>query len=173
MTRFTDGRTTSDDYSAFNEVWDRPEGGMHQYLYRFLTSPDATFQHIAVWTIVQLLDSGDPQLVSNIVSSNLLIPNISQLAQSQPSSPSSSNGTPRSHSPSYTTETGDGQGEIQLLARRILDHVNGEADMVPGSVAGSHMQAGSYVPGSSVASSVRDHEELRRSVRDAFGAPRR
>lgn len=31
---------------------------MHQYLYRFLTSSDATFQHIAVWTIVQLLESG-------------------------------------------------------------------------------------------------------------------
>jgi vacuolar protein 8 len=31
---------------------------MHKYLYRFLTSTDATFQHIAVWTIVQLLESG-------------------------------------------------------------------------------------------------------------------
>jgi vacuolar protein 8 len=39
-------------------VWDKPDGGMHRYLYRFLTSSDATFQHIAVWTIVQLLESG-------------------------------------------------------------------------------------------------------------------
>lgn len=31
---------------------------MHKYLYRFLTSADATFQHIALWTIVQLLESG-------------------------------------------------------------------------------------------------------------------
>lgn len=53
-----DGRSASDDYSAFNDVWDKPDGGMHQYLYRFLTSIDATFQHIAVWTIVQLLESG-------------------------------------------------------------------------------------------------------------------
>lgn len=53
-----DGRSATDDYSAFNDVWDKPEGGMHRYLYRFLTSPDATFQHIAVWTIVQLLESG-------------------------------------------------------------------------------------------------------------------
>ena len=53
-----DGRTTTDDYSAFNDVWDKPNGGMHRYLYRFLTSTDATFQHIAVWTIVQLLESG-------------------------------------------------------------------------------------------------------------------
>lgn len=53
----SDGRTDQDDYSAFNEVWDKPDDGMHGYLYRFLTSPDATFQHIAVWTIVQLLES--------------------------------------------------------------------------------------------------------------------
>jgi len=52
-----DGRTPADDYSAFNDVWDKPDGGMHQYLFRFLSSPDATFQHIAVWTIVQLLES--------------------------------------------------------------------------------------------------------------------
>jgi hypothetical protein len=56
--RFSDGRTATDDYSAFNDVWDKPDGGMHKYLFRFLTSPDATFQHIAVWTIVQLLESG-------------------------------------------------------------------------------------------------------------------
>jgi hypothetical protein len=53
-----DGRTSMDDYAAFNDVWDKPDGGMHKYLYRFLMSPDATFQHIAVWTIVQLLESG-------------------------------------------------------------------------------------------------------------------
>lgn len=53
-----DGRAPTDDYSAFNDVWEKPDGGMHKYLYRFLTSPDATFQHIAVWTIVQLLESG-------------------------------------------------------------------------------------------------------------------
>ncbi|KZT58395.1 ARM repeat-containing protein [Calocera cornea HHB12733] len=52
------GRSTADDYSAFNDVWDKPEGGLHAYLYRFLSSTDATFQHIAVWTIVQLLESG-------------------------------------------------------------------------------------------------------------------
>ena len=70
-----DGRTTSDDYSAFNEVWDKPEGGMHKYLYRFLTSPDATFQHIAVWTIVQLLESGGTSMSIScgIISSYFLL----------------------------------------------------------------------------------------------------
>lgn len=57
LDHLSDGRGDKDDYSAFNEVWDKPDDGMHGYLYRFLTSPDATFQHIAVWTIVQLLES--------------------------------------------------------------------------------------------------------------------
>ena len=53
-----DGRTGSDDYGPFNDVWDKPDGGLHAYFYRFLSSTDTTFQHIAVWTIVQLLESG-------------------------------------------------------------------------------------------------------------------
>jgi len=144
---------------------------MHRYLYHFLTSPDATFQHIAVWTIVQLLESGDPQLISSIRSSSLLIPNIRNLASSRASTPSSSVGTPRSHrsqAQSYQdTDTGEGQGEIQLLGRRILEFVDAEAEpAVSSSVAGSHIS--NVQPGSSIASSSRDHEELRRSVREAF-----
>jgi vacuolar protein 8 len=68
--------------------------------------------------------------------------------------------------PSYQdTDAGEGQGEIQLLARRILEFADGDGDVLnPGSsAAASHMQ-----PGSSVGSSGRDHEELRRSVREAF-----
>jgi vacuolar protein 8 len=160
-----DGRAPTDDYSAFNDVWEKPDGGMHKYLYRFLTSPDATFQHIAVWTIVQLLESGDPQLISNIRGSTLLLPNIRNLAASRTPS-ASSVGTPRSHHSQHSyqdTETNEGQGEIQLLSRRILDIVDLEADgLVSSSIPGSQVQ-----PGSSLGSS-RDHEELRRSVREAF-----
>ncbi|KAL0950676.1 hypothetical protein HGRIS_007460 [Hohenbuehelia grisea] len=162
-----DVRNATDDYSAFNDVWDKPEGGMHRYLYRFLTSSDATFQHIAVWTIVQLMESNDPQLVSNIRASTLLIPNIRTLASSRSSSPASSAGSPGSHRSqerSYQeTETGDGGSEIQILARRIVDYVEGDEGLVPSSVTHSHIQAGS-----SVASSTRDHEELRKSVREAL-----
>lgn len=163
-----DGRTASDDYSAFNEVWDKPEGGMHNYLFRFLTSPDATFQHIAVWTIVQLLESGDPQLISNIRSSTLLSPHIRQLAISRTSSPSSSVGTPhsaRSHS-DQETDTAEGQGEIQLLSKRILEFIDGEVDLsvTPGVTPSQRHVAGS-VDGSVTG---KEHDELRRSVQKAF-----
>ncbi|KAH8834934.1 armadillo-type protein [Flagelloscypha sp. PMI_526] len=162
-----DGRTSTDDYSAFNDVWDQPDGGMHQYLYRFLTSSDATFQHIAVWTIMQLLESGDPQLISNIRSSQLLVPNIRNLSEDPPSSPSSGHShlSGRSRSQSYAeTETGEGQNEIQLLSRRILEYVDGDPE-------DDQMIVGSVQPGSSVATShsgMREHDELKRSVREAF-----
>jgi vacuolar protein 8 len=52
-----DTHVSDEDYTPFNDVWDKPEGGMHAYLHRFLISADLTFQHIAVWTIVQLLES--------------------------------------------------------------------------------------------------------------------
>lgn len=112
---------------------------------------------------MQLLDSGDPQLISNVRGSTLLIPNIRNLASSQASTPSSSAGSHHSQHSYQDTETGDGQGEIQILARRILEFVDGDGDLMgPSSVPVSHMQ-----PGSSVESG-REHDELRRSVREAF-----
>lgn len=109
--------------------------------------------------------ASDPQLISSIRSSNLLIPNIRTLASSQASSPSSSVGSHHSTHSYQDTDTGDGQGEIQILARRILEFVDGDGDVgVPGSVTASHMQ-----PGSSIGSSSgRGDDELRRSVREAF-----
>lgn len=114
----------------------------------------------------------DPQLISNIRGSNLLIPTIRQLALTRPSTPTSSlgNGTPRSHhsqSHSYQeTETGEGQGEIQLLARRILEFAEGDDEILTPSAMASQMQAASFMEGSSVGG--RSHEELRKSVREAF-----
>lgn len=111
----------------------------------------------------------DPQLISNIRSSQQLVPNIRNLSEDAPSSPSSgrSVNSHRSLSRSYAeTETGDGQNEIQLLARRILEYVDGDPDEI------DHMISGSVQAGSSVATShsgMRDHDELARSVRQALG----
>lgn len=151
-------RSSLDDYSAFNDVWDKPEGGLHTYLFRFLSSTDATFQHIAVWTIVQLLESRDPQLTHNIRSSPLLIPHIRHLSASAASSPSSS---PGSHSQSRISsdDAGEGgQGEIAALARRILEFTDGD-----GPEEGASMSMGE---------DERGEDELRKSVREALGSQR-
>ena len=184
---YSDGRSDKDDYSAFNEVWDKPDDGMHGYLYRFLTSPDATFQHIAVWTIVQLLDSEgelihimynanlnslifcalDPQLISNIRNSDRLLPHFPELAASRSVSPSSSLGSKHSRgsrSQSYQeTETGDGSGEIQVLARRILEATEaGAMPLLP------HTSSNLSVNKDGLQGHETPDAELRRSVRAAF-----
>ena len=126
---------------------------------------------------MELIRLADPQLMSNIRSSNLLIPNVRELSLSRSVTPTSSaGGTPRSHrsqARSYQeTETGDGQGEIQELARKILYVVDGEEQVAPVGSAPSHAQPGSSVGRESNASGT-DHEELRRSVRDALGGSSR
>lgn len=108
----------SDDYAPFNAVWSQPEGGLHGYLVRFLESQDSTFQHIAVWTIVQLLESGDAQLEDNIRNSEQLLPLIGQL-----STASADHSVDESHD-SQLDGSDDGQGaegEISSLARKIQE----------------------------------------------------
>lgn len=110
--------------------------------------------------------------MSNIRNSGLLVPTIRELSNSRSVSPSSSvGGTPRSHrsqANSYQeTEPGDGQGEIQMLARKILEFVDGDEQMIMGSVP-SHIQPGSSLGQDSNVSGSQ-HEELRKSVREAFG----
>lgn len=125
-------RSPADDYSAFSRVWTEPEGGLHGYLVRFLESRDTTFQHIAIWTLVQLLESGDPTLEAQIRASSTLIPLATQL--STLASSSASNAPPSSHradSDDGTTdgEGGDGgEGEIRVLAKRVLELLEGETD---------------------------------------------
>ncbi|KAL7416836.1 vacuolar protein 8 [Mrakia frigida] len=104
----------ADDYAAFNSVWTKPEGGLHLYLVRFLGSSDQTFQHIAVWTIVQLLESQDDELFKNIKNSPLLLPLIRQLAEAHHSE------TGRNASDEGSDE-GEGADEISALSQRILD----------------------------------------------------
>lgn len=122
---------------------------MHRYLYKFLTSVDANLQHIAVWTIMQLLEFGETQLVSNIRRSNPLIPAARQLEMLPMPSPTASPGTPPSHhsqTQSYQdTEADDEDGEIQLLVRRTLDIVGEDIDAgAPRRVTSSHIKMPSF-----------------------------
>ena len=133
----------AEDYAPFNAVWNKPDGGLHAYLVRFLSSADITFQHIAVWvssnfgsnnvladmvqTIVQLLEAEDDQLTANIRSSSILIASIRQLASSPPPSRGGAGGRGQDGSGGSDEEfeddgmDTDGEGEIASLARRILD----------------------------------------------------
>ncbi|KAI6711456.1 hypothetical protein JHW43_006012 [Diplocarpon mali] len=94
------------DYSIFIQDWTEPIGGIHGYLKRFLASGDATFQHIAIWTLLQLLESEDKKLINLIGKSEEIVQMIKTIADSQ------------IESDDEIEE--DGEGEVVQLAQRSL-----------------------------------------------------
>lgn len=97
------------DYSIFVKNWTQPEGGIRGYLKRFVASGDPTFQHIAIWTLLQLLESGDKQLIERIAQSGDIVHVIKTIADRNVESDDE--------------DTEDGEGEVVALARRCLEHL--------------------------------------------------
>ncbi|OAL31846.1 vacuolar protein 8 [Fonsecaea multimorphosa] len=95
------------DYSIFVRDWTEPNGGIHGYLKRFLCSGDPTFQHIAIWTLLQLLESDDKKLVSLVAKSEDIIQMVKTIADK--------------HVESDDEEGEEGEGEVIALAQRSLE----------------------------------------------------
>ena len=95
------------DYSIFVKDWTNPNGGIHGYLNRFLASGDPTFQHIAIWTLLQLLESEDKTLVELISKAEDVIKMIRTIADKKVESDDD--------------EGEDGEGEVVALANRSLE----------------------------------------------------
>lgn len=94
------------DYSIFIQDWTEPNGGIHGYLQRFLASGDATFQHIAIWTLLQLIESEDKKLISLIGKSEEIVQMIKTISDKQIESDDEGEE--------------DGEGEVIQLAQRSL-----------------------------------------------------
>ncbi|KAK2780777.1 Vacuolar protein 8 [Emmonsiellopsis sp. PD_33] len=95
------------DYSIFVRDWAEPNGGIHGYLSRFLASGDLTFQHIAIWTLLQLLESEDKRLHGYITRSEDIIEMVKAIADKNVESDDE--------------EGEDDEGEVVALARRSLE----------------------------------------------------
>jgi vacuolar protein 8 len=95
------------DYSIFLKKWADPHGGIHGYLHRFLESGDATFQHIAIWTLLQLLESEDRRLIERIQQAQDIVRMVKDIADKVVES---------------DDEDGeDGEGEVVILAKKCLE----------------------------------------------------
>ncbi|KAL8907953.1 MAG: hypothetical protein Q9207_001099 [Kuettlingeria erythrocarpa] len=95
------------DYSVFIQDWTSPNGGIHGYLTKFLDSGDSTFQHIAIWTLVQLLESEDEKLIALIHKAENVVKMVQSIADQNVESDEE--------------ETEDGEGEVVALARRACE----------------------------------------------------
>jgi vacuolar protein 8 len=98
---------TVGDYSIFVRDWSSPNGGIHGYLKRFLASGDPTFQHIAIWTLLQLLESEDNKLVGLIARSEDIVHMVKTISDKNVESDDE--------------DAEEGEGEVVALARRSLE----------------------------------------------------
>ncbi|OAX83833.1 vacuolar protein 8 [Emergomyces africanus] len=96
------------DYSIFVRDWSEPNGGIHGYLNRFLASGDPTFQHIAIWTLLQLLESEDKRLHGYINRSEDIVGMVKAIADKNLESDDEDGAE-------------DDEGEVVALARRSLE----------------------------------------------------
>jgi vacuolar protein 8 len=101
---------TVGDYTIFIQNWMEPAGGIHGYLRRFLASGDPTFQHIAIWTLLQLLESEDARLAERISQSDEIIHMVTEIAERNIESDDEDNE--------------DGEGEVVILARKCLEFLD-------------------------------------------------
>lgn len=106
------------DYSIFVKNWTEPNKGIHGYLNRFLASGDPTFQHIAIWTLLQLLESEDKSLVDLVSKADDVIQMIQTISDK--------------NIESDEEEGEDGEGEVVALARRSLELLKGDRAAEPG-----------------------------------------
>lgn len=105
---------TVGDYAIFIKDWTEPNGGIHGYMSRFLASGDPTFQHIAIWTLLQLLESEDKKLIDLISKADDIIKMIRDISDKELAS---------------DDEDGeDGEGEVVALARRSLELLDSSSD---------------------------------------------
>ncbi|PSK51898.1 vacuolar protein 8 [Elsinoe australis] len=95
------------DYTLFLQSWTSPSGGIHGYLFRFLNSGDPTFQHIAIWTLLQLLESSDPKLLDRINQDDDIMSMVREISEKSVESDDD--------------ESGEGEGEVVALAKRCLE----------------------------------------------------
>lgn len=91
----------------FLQYWTKPDGGFSTYLHRFLSSGDPTFQHIATWTLLQLLESEDSRLLDLISKADDIIQMVRSIAEKMVESDDE--------------DSEDGEQEVVALARRCLE----------------------------------------------------
>lgn len=68
------------NYQKIIQCWNEPDDGIRGFLIRFLQSDYATFEHIALWTILQLLESHNVKILELIKQDDELVSGVKKMA---------------------------------------------------------------------------------------------
>ncbi|ANB15280.1 protein anchor VAC8 [Sugiyamaella lignohabitans] len=108
------------NYDPFIKCWTEPAGGVKAFLESFLTSQEPTFEHIAVWMILQLLEAEDKRLTRLFVESPEILKLVESLAQREvvDSAGNPLNANNRGNNPEDQTYAS--QMAVPALAKRVI-----------------------------------------------------
>ncbi|KAH3667738.1 hypothetical protein WICMUC_005270 [Wickerhamomyces mucosus] len=106
------------DYKQIISNWEQPNQGIVGFLQRFLHSENPTLEHIALWTILQLLESNNQQIIKLIKSNEEILENIKRLANDNFQATQSQNQN------SLEDQYDDPKVELYNLTQQILQFVN-------------------------------------------------
>ncbi|QLG71350.1 hypothetical protein HG535_0B03900 [Zygotorulaspora mrakii] len=117
------------NYSRIIDAWDQPKDGIRGFLIRFLHSGYATFEHIALWTILQLLESHNDKVAELVKSDSEIVAAVKRMADvtfnrlQVLSSDSKMNDNELSNSRS-SEQVEDASAELYNITQQILQFLN-------------------------------------------------
>lgn len=108
------------DYSQIITNWDAPNGGIVNFVTRYVQSDNPTLEHIALWTILQLLEANVPQITQLINDNEVIISSVKDLADSNHQAAINAQGS----NAGGAEEFEDPKVELYNLTQQILQFVN-------------------------------------------------
>lgn len=115
----------ANSYAPFVANWETPVGGIKGFLISFLRSDKSTFEHIATWMILQLLESDDRQLQKLLGQSQEIVDSLQQLA-SKLQTPENGQANGASEKLVNGAEMASSQRAVPQLAEKALQLISGQ-----------------------------------------------
>ena len=110
-------RVSSEHKQYIFKNWSEPNEGIYGFLLRFLQSGSATFEHIALWTILQLLESNNTEINSLIKENESILSGIKNLSASQQQTQQNQS---QVNNPDLSDQFDDPKVELFNLTQQIL-----------------------------------------------------
>lgn len=117
------------NYARIIQAWEKPKDGIRGFLIRFLHSDYATFEHIALWTILQLLESHNDKVAELVKSDYEIINGVKRMAditfnRLQRVSPDAKNNENDLSNSKSSEPAEDASVELYNITQQILQFLN-------------------------------------------------